>query len=121
MEPEPEPIPESATGAHLFEDDKILERWYNDGFLIGLRQAAEISEYHNSKCFNCQKEGHHWHQCQEPLSPELQELADKQDQECKEREQMALNPKGGARMKEATPLYKQQGEPPQLPIWQLGL
>ena len=53
-----------------------LETWYNDGFLIGLRQAAEISEHRSGRCFNCQKEGHRWHQCKEILSPELQELSD---------------------------------------------
>ena len=58
-----------------------LESWYNDGFLIGLRQAIKISEYRSGHCFNCQKEGHCWHQCKEPLSPELQELSDKQDKE----------------------------------------
>ena len=58
-----------------------LESWYNNGFLIGLQQAAEIGEYRSGHCFNCQKEGHCWHQCKEPLSPELQELVDKQDKE----------------------------------------
>ena len=53
-----------------------LETWYNDGFLIGLCQAAEISEHRSGRCFNCQKEGHHWRQCKEILSPELQELSD---------------------------------------------
>ena len=81
------------------DDDDVLERWYNNRFLISLRQAAEISEYHNDRCFNCQKEGHHWHQCKEPLSPELQELADKQDKECKEKEKKALNTQGSARVK----------------------
>ena len=54
-------------------DDTIdaLESWYNDGFLIGLRQAAEISEFWSGRCFNCQKEGHHWRKCKEPLSPDF--------------------------------------------------
>ena len=52
-----------------------LESWYNDGFLIGLRQAAEL------------------------LSPELQELSDKQDKEREERKKKALNPKGGMGVK----------------------
>ena len=58
-----------------------LESWYNDGFLIGLWQAAAISESRSGRCFNCQKEGHYWHQCKETLSPELQELSDQQDRE----------------------------------------
>ena len=84
----------------FFDDDDVLKTWYNDRFLIGLRQAAEISKYCNGRCCNCQKEGHHWCQCKEPLSPELQELADKQDQACKEHEQKTLNLQGGARVKE---------------------
>ena len=69
-----------------------LESWYNDGFLIGLRQAAEISEHRHGRCFNCQKEGHCWCQCKETLSPELQELFDRQDREQEERKKKALNP-----------------------------
>ena len=53
-----------------------LESWYNDGFLIGLRQATAISESQSGRCFNCQKEGHYWRQCKETLSPELLELSD---------------------------------------------
>ena len=30
-----------------------LKTWYNDGFLIGLRQAAEISKHRSGHCFNC--------------------------------------------------------------------
>ena len=44
-----------------------LETWYNDGFLIGLHQATEVSELRHGRCFNCQKEGHHWRQCKEPF------------------------------------------------------
>ena len=72
-----------------------LETWYNDGFLIGLRQAAEVSEQRHGHCFNCQKEGHRWCQCKEPLSPELQEVSDQQDREREERKKRALNPRGG--------------------------
>ena len=53
-----------------------LKMWYNDGFLIGLHQAAEISEHRSGRCFNCQKEGHCWRQCKEVLSLEFQELSD---------------------------------------------
>ena len=63
-----------------------LESWYNNGFLIDLRQATETSKFRSGRCFNCQKEGHHWNQCKELLSLELlslelQELSDKQDKE----------------------------------------
>ena len=54
---------------------EALKIWYNDGFLNGLRQAAEISKHRSGRCFNCQKEGHHWHQCKEILSLELRELS----------------------------------------------
>ena len=72
-----------------------LKTWYNDGFLIGLRQAAKVSELRHGHCFNCQKEGHHWHQCKEPLSPELQEVSDQQDREREDRKKRSLNPRGG--------------------------
>ena len=62
-----------------------LKTWYNDGFLIGLCQAAEVSELRHGRCFNCQKDGHGWHQCKEPLSLELQEVSDKQDREHEDR------------------------------------
>ena len=79
MEAAPETDP-----AMLDDTMDTLESWYNDGFLIGLHQAAEISEFRSGRCFNCQKEGHRWHQCKELISPELQELSDKQDKEQKE-------------------------------------
>ena len=69
-----------------------LETWYNDGFLIGLRQAAEVSELRHGCCFNCQKEGYRWCQCKEPLSPELQEVSDQQDREREDRKKRSLNP-----------------------------
>ena len=109
-----EVVPEPTLTATFLKDDDILERWYSDGFLIRLRQATEISEYCNGKCFNCKKEGHHWHQCQEPLSLELQELAEKHDKEHKECEQRALNHWGALEWREAMPLHLQQ-EPTQPP------
>ena len=69
-----------------------LETWYNDGFLIGLHQAAEVSELQHRRCFNCQKEGHRWRQCKEPLSLELQEVSDQQDREREDRKKRSLNP-----------------------------
>ena len=75
-----EAVPEA--DAPTFNDTvDALESWYNDGFLIGLHQAATISKSQSGHCFNCQKEGHYWHQCKETLSPELQELSDQQDRE----------------------------------------
>ena len=113
-------MPEPAVRVHLFKDDDVLERWYNNSFVKWLRQATEISKYRNCKCFDCQKEGHCWHQCQEPLLPELQELADKQDKEHKKREQKVLNPKGGTGMKGGHTPMQAAGGLYQLPTWQLG-
>ena len=76
-----------------------LEMWYNDGLIIGLRQAAEISEHKSGRCFNCQKEGHRWCQCKETLSQELHQLSYWQDREQEERKKKALNPRGGLGMK----------------------
>ena len=95
-----------------------LESWYNDGFLIGLRQAAEISKYRSGHCFSCQKEGHHWRQCKELISPELEELSDKQDKEQEEWRKKALNPQGGVGVKGGhtpTPLVGVNPAAPQVP------
>ena len=95
-----------------------LESWYNDGFLIGLRQAAKISEFQHGHCFNCQKEGHCWRQSKESLSLELQEVSDKQDKEREERKKKALNPKGGVELKGGhapTPLVGVNPAAPQAP------
>ena len=107
-EPEGEPMPQPAMVVHLFEDDNILEKWYSDGFLIGLRQATDISKFHNCKYFNCQKEGHHWSQCQENLSLELQELVEKQEH--KERKQRTLKPKRGTRTEKKLHPYTSSGK-----------
>ena len=92
-----------------------LETWYNDGFLIGLRQAAEVSELRHGHCFNCQKEGHHWHQCKEPLSPELQEVSDQQDREREDRKKRSLNPQGGVGTKGGHAPIPLAGASPALP------
>ena len=95
-----------------------LESWYNDGFLIGLWQATTISESWSGRCFNCQKEGHYWHQCKETLSPELQELSDQQDREREEWKKRSLNPKGGMGVKGGhtpTPLVGASPALPQVP------
>ena len=109
--PEANPVP-------LTNTLDALETWYNDGFLIGLRQAAEVNELRHGRCFNCQKEGHRWHQCKEPLSPELQEVSDHQDREREDRKKRALNPRGGVGMKGGhapIPLAGVSPAPPQAP------
>ena len=68
-----------------------LESWYNDGFLIGLHQATEISKHRQGWLLHCQKEGHRWCQSKETLCLELQELSDQQDREQEERKKKALN------------------------------
>ena len=90
--PEVDPVP-------LNDTLDALKTWYNDWFLIGLRQAAEVSELRHGCCFNCQKEGHRWHQCKEPLSLELQEVSDQQDREREDRKKRSLNPRGSVGMK----------------------
>ena len=92
-----------------------LQTWYNDGFLIGLRQATEVSELRHGRCFNCQKEGHRWHQCKEPLSLELQEVSDQQDRECEDRKKRSLNPQGGMGTKGGHTPIPLAGASPALP------
>ena len=102
----------------LGDTEDALKMWYNDGFLIGLCQAAEISKHRSGRCFNCQKEGHHWCQCKETLSLEFQELSDQQDREWEERKKKALNPRGGVGMKGGhtpTPSVGVSQAPPQAP------
>ena len=93
-----EAVPE-ANFVPLTDTLDALETWYNDGFLIGLCQAAKVSKLRHGHCFNCQKEGHRWHQCKEPLAQELQEVSDQQDREREDRKKRALNPRGGMGMK----------------------
>ena len=109
--PEANPVP-------LTDTLDAVKTWYNDKFLMGLRQAAEVSELRHGCCFNCQKEGHRWCQCKEPLSPELQEVSDQQDRECEDRKKRALNPRGGVGMKGGhtpIPLAGVSPAPPQVP------
>ena len=92
LDTDPTEVAPEADSMPLTDTLDALETWYNDGFLIGLHQAAEVSELRHGHCFNCQKEGHHWRQCWEPLSPELQEVSDQQDREREDRKKRALNP-----------------------------
>ena len=92
-----------------------LGTWYNEGFLIGLRQAAEVSELRHGRCFNCQKEGHRWHQCEEPLFPECKEVSNQQDRECEDRKKRSLNPQGGVGTKGGHAPILLAGASPALP------
>ena len=99
LDADPTEAAPKANSMPLIDTLDALETRYNDGFLIGLCQAAEVSELRHGRCFNCQKEGHRWRQCKEPLSPELQEVSDQQDRECEDRKKRAFNPRGGVGMK----------------------
>ena len=99
LDTDPNEAAPEADSVLLTDTLDALETLYNDGFLIGLCQAAEVSKLRHGCCFNCQKEGHRWRQCKEPLSPELQEVSDQQDRECEDRKKRALNPRGGVGMK----------------------
>ena len=118
LDADPTEVAPEADSVPLTDTLDALETWYNDGFLIGLHQAAEVSELRHGRCFNCQKEGHRWHQCKEPLSPELQEVSDQQDKEREDRKKRALNPRGGMGMKGGhapIPLAGVSPAPPQAP------
>ena len=118
LDADPTEAAPEADSVPLTDTLDALETWYNDRFLIGLRQAAEVSKLRHGRCFNCQKEGHRWHQCKEPLSPELQEVSDQQDRECEDRKKRALNPRGGVGMKGGhapIPLAGVSPAPPQAP------
>ena len=99
LDADPTEAAPEADSVPLTDTLDALESWYNDGFLIGLRQAAKVSKLRHRCCFNCQKEDHHWRQCKEPLSPELQEVSDQQDREREDRKKRALNPRRGVGMK----------------------
>ena len=69
-----------------FEDPGI-NHWMDQGFHIGMVQAADSADARFGRCFNCLEEGHRWRECTKlPLLPELQEILDRE----------ALNQKGGA-------------------------
>ena len=95
-------------------DDTVdaLESWYNNGFLIGLWQAAAISKSRSGRCFNCQKDGHYWCQCKETLSPEPQELSNQIDREREEQKKRSLNTKGGHGSKGRPHPYTLSGSQP---------
>ena len=68
-------------------EDPDLNHWMDQGFHIGMVQAADSADARFGRCFNCLEEGHRWRECTKlPLLPELQGILDRE----------ALNPKGGA-------------------------
>ena len=68
-------------------EDPDINHWMDQGFHIGMVQAADSADARFGRCFNCLEEGHRWRECTKlPLLPELQEILDRE----------ALNPKGGA-------------------------
>ena len=71
LDTDPTEVVPKANSVPLTNTLDALETWYNDGFLIGLHQAAEVSKVRHRRCFNCQKEGHRWCQCKEPLIQEM--------------------------------------------------
>ena len=67
-------------------DDPDINHWMDQGFHIGMVQAADSADARFGCCFNCLEEGHQWRECTKlPLLPELQEILDRE----------ALNQKGG--------------------------
>ena len=67
-------------------EDPDLNHWMDQGFHIGMVQAADSADARFGRCFNCLEEGHHWREYTKlPLLPELQGILDRE----------ALNPKGG--------------------------
>ena len=79
-------------------EDPDLNHWMDQGFHIGMVQAADSADARFGHCFNCLEEGHRWRECTKlPLLPELQGILDRE----------ALNPKGGTGGKGArTPQLK---------------
>ena len=55
LDTDPAEAAPEADPAPLTDTLDTLETWYNDRFLIGLRQAAEVSELRHGHCFSCQK------------------------------------------------------------------
>ena len=73
-------------------DDPDINHWMDQGFHIGMVQAADSADARFGCCFNCLEEGHRWRECTKlPLLPELQEILDRE----------TLNQKGGTRGKGA--------------------
>ena len=53
-------------------EDLDINHWMDQGFHIGMVQAADSADARFGRCFNCLEEGHHWRECTKlPLLPEL--------------------------------------------------
>ena len=50
---------------------------WRDGYYCHVIRHVEQTEHFFGACFNCQDEGHCWHNCDQPLRPALQEIKDK--------------------------------------------
>ena len=67
-------------------EDPDINHWMDQGFHIGMVQAADSADARFGRCFNCLEEGHRWRECTKlPLLPKLQEILDRE----------TLNQKGG--------------------------
>ena len=61
-----------------FEDPDI-NNWMDQGFHIGMVQAADSADAWFGRCFNCLEECHRWRECTKlPLLPELQDILDRE-------------------------------------------
>ena len=66
--------------------DPNVNAWMDEGFYLGMVQAADRADAHFGPCFNCLKDCHRWRECKKtPLLPELQDILDRE----------ALNKQGG--------------------------
>ena len=92
--------PEEDYGEEEPVEDPDMNHWMDQGFHIGMVQAADSADAQFRCCFNCFKEGHHWRESTKlPLLPELQEILDRE----------ALNQKGGAGGKGGSALQQKKG------------
>ena len=64
--------------AELFDNPNI-NHWMDQGFHIGMVQAADSADVYFRCCFNCLKEWLWWWECTKlPLLPELQEILNRE-------------------------------------------
>ena len=103
----------------LTDTSDALETWYNDRFLIGLRQAAlRLANSDTGTALIARRKATVGINVRSPFPPELQEVSDQQDREREDRKKRALNPRGGVGMKGGhapIPLVGVSLAPPQAP------